>query len=340
MAEDHLNTETSVSAEITETGVKAAAKSRTVASVDRLLGGAVDVGSAWLEGVAQRRRAKTEGELQFIQAAVKYGLDKMNVDDEFAKRAFEGHFKKVARQQLNKDAVVAEALEDLRTNPPSEQEAVTGPASVSDEFMDRFEYYAETATSDELRQRWGRVLSAEIRKPGTFGPKVLRATDELDAKTAAIFERMSASRMRVNALAKPLIGDLSFEDTAAVIGAGLIVDPGIVGHLSLFFDLKLNTGEDIWYFGGGSFGLGIKKSTQINYTENGSLANHNGTPAVQAYILTDVGHALCSILPANEFEVFRKLAIEIKKEVSGGEILYFKQQQNQIFGVPPELFFS
>ena len=220
MAEDHLSNETSISAELTETGVKASAKSRTVSSMDRLLGGAVDIGSAWLEGVAQRRRAKNRGEQQLVEAAVKYGLDRMNVDDEFAKRAFEGHFKKIARQQINKDAVVAEALEDLRTNPPSEQEASSGPPTLDEEFIDAFERYSEAASSEELRQRWGRVLSAEIRKPGTFGAKVLRATDELDAVTAAIFERLSASRVNRSAIAISLAGVLNLNEKIALISAG------------------------------------------------------------------------------------------------------------------------
>jgi hypothetical protein len=56
--------------------------------------------------------------------------------------------------------------------------------------MNRFERFAEDASTDELRQRWGRVLSAEIRKPGTFSPKVLRIVDEIDQSTAAIFERV------------------------------------------------------------------------------------------------------------------------------------------------------
>ena len=336
MSEDHLDSETSISAELTETGVKASAKSRAVSSMDRLLGGAVDLGSAWLEGVAQRRRAKNEGERQLIDAAVRYGLDRMNLDDEFAKRAFEGHFKKIGRQQINKDAVVAEALEDLRTSPPSEQQASNGPSTIDEEFMDAFERYAEDASSDELRQRWGRVLSAEIRKPGTFSAKVLRATDELDAPTAAIFERLSASRINRNAIAISIAGTLAFHEKISLISAGLIADPGIAGHLSVFTEAFLSTGEPFWYLSGDSIGIGIMKSNSISFGNgNSPLTNHDGRPAVPVYILTDVGRALCSILPYNEREVFRSLGIRLKVAVSGGEILYFRQGENgHLEGLP------
>jgi hypothetical protein len=50
MPGEQLSNEASVSAEITESGVKASAKSRTVSSLDRLIGSVVDTGTAFLEG--------------------------------------------------------------------------------------------------------------------------------------------------------------------------------------------------------------------------------------------------------------------------------------------------
>ncbi len=338
MADDHLGNETSISAELTETGVKASAKSRAVSSLDRLLGGAVDIGSAWLEGIAQRRRARDEGERQIIAAAVQYGLDQMKTDDEFAKRAFEGHFKKVARQQLNKDAVVAEAIEDLRQNPPSDEEAATGPATVAEEFMDSFERYAEAASTEELRQRWGRVLSAEIRRPGTFGAKVLRATDELDGKTAKLFERLCTFKVRESAISKALVGDLSFPDRMALISAGLIADPGISGHIAMLSDATLNDGSSIWLLDLGAFAIGYRKTCSINYSVEGPLVFHEGRAGIPAYILTDVGLALSSILSRNEFEVFKAQAKILKDWVPDGELkLFAVQPGGRILGVDPSV---
>ena len=339
MSEDHLSNETSVSAELTETGVKAAAKSRAVAAFDRLIGNVADLGNAWLEAITIRRRTRTEGERQLIEATAKYGVERISVDDEFAKRALENHFRKIAQQQINKDAVVAEALEDLRVKPPSDEESQAGPSIISDEFMDRFEQYAEGASTEDLRQRWGRVLSAEVRKPGTFASKVLRVTDELDGSTAQLFERVASFRVNANVLAKSLIGELTFEEKATLVSAGLIVDPGITGHISLFIDGTLNSGDPIWLFQVGVFAVAFKKGSPIVYSNDGPLADRNGTPALQCYILTDAGRALSTILPVNELDVFKKLVASLKSTLPNDEIICFQMMPNgDLVGVPIQVF--
>jgi hypothetical protein len=312
MAEDHLNTETSVSAEITETGVKAAAKSRTVAAIDRLVGNVADWGNVLLEGGLSRRRAHIEGERALIEAAAKYGVERMGLDDEFAKRAFENHFKKIAQAQINKDAVVGAAVEDLRQNVPSDEQAASGPELVSEEFMGRFEGYAETATTEQLRERWGRILAGEIRKPGTFSSKVLRTTDELDGETARIFETLMRYQVG-DVLIKPLMNpDLDFNTTLKLVGAGLLVDPGFGGQSRLFGSAATTAGKKLWISPFGSVALAIPQDTAIDYGSNEILSNNDGTPSIPVYILTDVGTALSSILPANEPRVAAEYADKLR----------------------------
>jgi hypothetical protein len=55
MVEDHLDKETSVSVDLTETGVTAKAKSRLVAAIDRLGGNLLEILNA-----PQRRPEKSE----------------------------------------------------------------------------------------------------------------------------------------------------------------------------------------------------------------------------------------------------------------------------------------
>lgn len=68
MSDDHLSNEVSLSAELTERGVKAGAKSRTISSIDRLLGGVVDLVNVPLERSARKGRAKTDAEVAVIEA--------------------------------------------------------------------------------------------------------------------------------------------------------------------------------------------------------------------------------------------------------------------------------
>ncbi|NKL26989.1 DUF2806 domain-containing protein [Rhizobium leguminosarum bv. viciae] len=336
MTDDHLSNETSLSAQLTETGVTASAKSRTVAAIDRLMGNLADLPNAFIESVIVRKRAKTEGERHLIEAAAQYGVLRMGQDHEFAERAYENHFRKIASQQLNKDAVVAEALDNLRLEPPDPHQSSSGPEVLGDEFMDRFERYAESATTDDLRHRWGRILAGEIRRPGTFGPKVLRATDELDSEAAALFEKVCKFQFRANAISKDLAGELSFDVKMKLVEAGLVVDPGLTGHLSLFNAGRLNGAEPAWFFTVGSWAIGFKQSCAFEVGDGLILKNREGTPAMDAYILTDVGTALSSILPADDEMIIKQLGPKIQASIKDGILLYFRTaSEGRMIGAEP-----
>lgn len=308
MNEDHLSNEVSISGELTDSGVKASAKSRAVSAFDRLVGSAVDTGSAWLEGVAERRRAKNAGEKALIEAAARYGINKMEGEAEFAHRAFENHFKKVAGQQLNKDAVAAEAIEDLRASPPSDQLASAGPNTLGEDFMSRFESYAETASSDEMRARWGRVLAGEIRRPGTFTRKVMRATDELDAEIASFYEGLMRYRVG-DALVKALVPEFPYQTLLRLVASGLINDPGM-GQNKRFVEGSVG-GQPVLMSQFGQLTMTIPKEPALVDDGNTIAANH-GFPGFPVYILTDVGFALSSILPSFEEEVGKEFASKLK----------------------------
>ncbi|WP_064651865.1 DUF2806 domain-containing protein [Rhizobium sp. WYCCWR10014] len=326
MAEDHLSNETSVSAELTDTGVKAAAKSRAVAAIDRLAGNIADLGNSWLESINIRRRAKSEGERQLIEATARYGIERLQIDEAFANRAFENHFKKIAGQQVNKDAVVTEAIDDLRRTPPTDDEAPAGPAAVSEEFMSRFEHFAEAATSEELRERWGRVLAGEIRKPGTFSPKVLRATDELDREAAALFESLMPYRVR-DLLVISIMPELSFEEKLLLVSAGLIVEPGTSGHRNTFGTIKVKGEEEAWASSFGSLTLSFPKSVSVSHKNSEIISLARQEPAFGVYILTDVGRALSSILPFNEIQVGVEYAKRLITEIPAANISFWQQYE-------------
>jgi hypothetical protein len=329
MSDDHLNEETSISAELTETGVKAAAKSRAVASIDRLVGNVADLGNAWVEGVTARKRAKNDGERQLIEAAARYGLERMQSDDVFASRAFENHYKKIAQRQLNRDSVAAEALEDLRQTPPTEEEAMSGPDTVSEEFFDCFERYAEGATTDELRQRWGRILAGEIRKPGTFSSRVLRATDELDADVAALFESLMPYRVN-DVLVECVMPELTLQQNLNLVSAGLIFDSGFTGHRNQFGQGKFR-GEEVWATQFGSLIVSFPKSAQIPGRVQKVVEEIEGKPAYGIFILTDVGKALASILPSREELLGLDYAKRLRTAISPIEIFVWREIEPQKF---------
>ncbi|MBY3207046.1 DUF2806 domain-containing protein [Rhizobium laguerreae] len=323
MPEDHLNNETSLSAELTETGVKAAANSRAIAAIDRLMGNVADLGNAWIEGVTTRMRARSEGERLIIEAAARYGIERIGQDQAFAERAFENHFRRVVSQQLNKDAVVAEALRDLRDQPPNEVEAISGPGSLSEEFLGRFESYSADASTEQLRERWGRILASEIRMPGNFSSKVMRIVDELDADTAALFERCVAYRSE-RVLVKPLLGDFPVLDRIALVSAGLLADPGIGGQSVTFAEQVLD-GVECWVRRFGDIAIAVRKD--VDFPRYAELAlNGDRTPRCPVYILTDAGFALSSILTSREDDVGVEFALHLQSMMSSDGLSLWKRK--------------
>jgi Protein of unknown function (DUF2806) len=316
MTEDHLGKETSVSVDLTGSGVTAKARSRFVAAIDRLCGNAVDVLNIPLERRASKGHATIEGEKKLIEAAIAYRIERMGHDPVFAERVIEKQIGNIFRKQENKDAVVATAIEDLRNDPIAPQDANAGSAELDSGFLDRFERFAEDATDAQLRQKWGRVLAAETRKPGTFSMKVLRIVDELDASTALAFENLCKSRL-ATFVPKCLSGKVEFPEETALTTAGLIIDPAM-GHRSSF-NLVDQAGGANWVLGFDRFALAIpvgspmelERSLGANETAV-LLAGPKQIPSISVYILTVEGDAVAKILPNCQQQAFGRLVEKVK----------------------------
>lgn len=338
MSNDPLNNPVSLSGELTESGVKAAANSRAVSGIDRLIGNFSDWVNVRLEKGISRRRAVMEGEQKLIAAAADYGVERMGRDEAFAERALSNHLEGIFEKQENKDAVAREALEDLRTDPPSENDANTGPDRLSDAFMDRLERYSEGANSDDLRKMWGRVLAREIRKPGTFGAKILRAMDEIEPETASLFQRFAAHRLD-HAIPRCLLSEgLLFHQQQALIQEDLLVDPGLSGHIRKSTKIKFGrTDFDI-------FPLELPKILSISPTAvsglpsdgaaSVALIKSEGAPCIPIWMLTRLGVAICSVLP--EVDNSRRFLAKVIDQVGDGMAVESLVQPDGKIGLPSD----
>lgn len=300
MSDDHLSNEVSISAELTERGVKAGAKSRTLAAVDRLLGGVVDLANVPIERIAQKGRAKTDTQVAAIKTLGEKQLEAIHSDPDFAARAMQQHLKVIGVRHENKTEAVRAALEDLRETPPTEEQNNSGGEQLDDAFLNRWERYAEDATSDQLREKWGRVLASEIRVPGTFSGKVLRIVDELDAEAAIVFEDFCRHRIG-SVIPTCLTGELAFEKQKTLVEAGLIIDPGGVFHRRQFAPNPLGDGTVLWLstFNNRYIGARLKSETSSPSSPKHAVYFAGSALAVQVYILTETGVAISSILPDN-----------------------------------------
>ena len=73
----------------------------------------------------------------------------------------------------------------MQADPPLDDSEV-----LSDDWLTKFERYAEDASSDQLRTLFAKLLAGEIRKPGDVSPITLHFVSMLDQKTATLIQRI------------------------------------------------------------------------------------------------------------------------------------------------------
>lgn len=78
---DHLATEVAISAKLEKSAITAAARSRAVAAIDRLLGSAADIPTAYFENIAAKARLRGEIERRKLVADIGSGLTKKVSED-------------------------------------------------------------------------------------------------------------------------------------------------------------------------------------------------------------------------------------------------------------------
>lgn len=294
-------------------GVTAKAKSRFISSLDRLAGSVPDMLTAKFEGYARKKRAKTDVEVDAIKASGAAYTSGIQLDDPYVQAVLEDVLDKALKQHAKKHLVLVDAAKQLKSSPPSDEEANKGPDQLSESFLNRFESYVENATEEELKAKWAKILAAEIKNPNLFSPKVMRMVDELEPDVAVLFENICKSRVD-DVILKCLIGELTFEQINVLVAADLIVDPGM-GQVRFFQSTIDSANKNILFFSSHPMAIfieGVVDAPQPFSTgetapiiETKWDGNEFGAPI---YKLTQEGAKIASILPNNLHEVFHNYA--------------------------------
>lgn len=158
----------------------------------KLVGGVGAYAAAWMkrpiQAIEDGTNAKSIVAARLAQAAAeRAAADPLVVDAALAR-----WLPNEIRKQTNKRLIIDHAIEDLAT---CDVDAIPEPAVVSDvedDWLNSFERFAEDASSEKMQQLWGRVLSGEIRNPGSFRRSTLRLLNELDRQVAEDFEWASS----------------------------------------------------------------------------------------------------------------------------------------------------
>lgn len=329
MTTDHLDKETSISAELTATGIKASAKSRMVAAFDRLVGSVFDSWSVPFENKAAEERAKSKARLEAIEAVKALGLQQLRENPEQAAIALGQHFESVFGRQENKIGVVREALRNLEES-VAHAECDANQQHVDEGIMARFERYAEDASTEELRAKWGKVLAAEIRKPGAVSMKSMRVIDELDSKVAVLFEKICRFVVG-NVVIKCLSGELHFSQTYPLVSAGLLVEPSLNGNFKKVIDATTSSGEAIYCTMMLECGLAFPKSANLPNAGEGRIhpvERFDSSVGVPVYVLTDVGAAIAAIICEDQEAAFNAFAVKVAKQLNPTPVHFLRPDGN------------
>jgi hypothetical protein len=153
-------------------------------SIGSLITGLFDVPVALLEAKSQQIRGEANA-LSLVTktaseaAAIEFGQDKNLID-----RSVNHFGSKLLRQQINREDTVKKAIEDLRENPPNEDSR----EEIDEDWLEVFSRIAETKSNQDVQLFLSKILSGEVREPGTFSTKTIQTLSLLDQKTAQVFQ--------------------------------------------------------------------------------------------------------------------------------------------------------
>lgn len=206
MSDDADNNSIPASAEIG--GLPALIAGPAGKAISRLIGATADTPAAWLEGVAQGHRDRTEAK-SVVSKAIATKAAELAVDNpQIMERALHSMLAKSYRSQENREAVASIAAEDLSKAPPP----VDGEGP-SDDWMNKFERHAEDASGGQVRTMFGKLLAEEVREPGKISSSTLRFVSELDSEVARIIQRaLSVSMIEGSVLIDAVEPNLSYSE--------------------------------------------------------------------------------------------------------------------------------
>jgi hypothetical protein len=139
----------------------AVAMPQTLKNIDKAIGKIILAGG---ENVEARIRGNT---------ARARATNKINLDGLF-------RTEEEKRKLENRAAATKAALEDIDANPTT----ADAPAEIDDDWLNFFVRSAEDKSSEELQQLFGRILSGEIRRPGSFSLRTVQLMSTISKKDA------------------------------------------------------------------------------------------------------------------------------------------------------------
>lgn len=178
------------------TGVPAPIRKSFFKAFGQLCTAAVDIPVAKMESRAAEIRAESSARIEILKKQGETISNELEIPKEYIEKASEKFASKVVKEQLNLDEIGLNAAKNLSQqnfdkNHGNEEE-------ISEDWLNEFENYAKLKSSKEMKYVFGKILSGEISKPGTFSIRTIRLISQLDNEAAKLFQILCSHCIRLN----------------------------------------------------------------------------------------------------------------------------------------------
>jgi hypothetical protein len=154
-------------------------------ALSSVIGSALKVPDAYFSSIAKGILSDADAKAH-VKALIASEVGRRAViDDALVDRMSQRWMGDQVAKQINREAVAFEAAADLKEAPPE------ADLAVDEEFLARFNTYAENATTEQMQKLFGRVLAGEIRTPGTFSLATLHTLSMIDQRVAKVVETVA-----------------------------------------------------------------------------------------------------------------------------------------------------
>ncbi len=191
-SEDEINTTLDVVTDpISDTAIPAPIRRNMFKAVDRLCSALIDVPVGALERRSAEKRAESEARIKIEEEVTAQIIQQIEVDPEFPRRASNTFAKRILREQSNLEKIMGFAMDIFKgkkyNNSANQEVDDESEKTISDDWLNTFENEACQKSSQEMQERFARILIGEIKIPGTFSIRAIKLLGEIDSETASIF---------------------------------------------------------------------------------------------------------------------------------------------------------
>lgn len=187
-------------------GIPAPVKRNFFKALNQLCTAAIDWPAAFFEGKAAEKRAETESRVNLIHRSKEQLAAQLQVPEEYVRSAGQKFAARVIREQINLDAISAEATKQIvdatGKSPSADKQKEVPP--ISDDWLNQFEAQARQISSDEMRTLFAKVLATEIQQPSSFSIRTVKLLGELDTQAATVFRRLCSLTISLRVLGRTI----------------------------------------------------------------------------------------------------------------------------------------